>query len=55
VSDEDMKVQLARQDERLKVIEKQIAGIDRRIWGAVVMILAYVANQFLKLITLGGG
>ncbi len=40
----------ARIDERLKTVEKKVEGIDKRIWGAVFLIVAYVANQLLGLI-----
>ncbi len=54
MGDEDDKVQLARLDERVKVLEAKIGSIDTKIWGAVVLILVYVANKFLGLITIGG-
>jgi hypothetical protein len=53
MGDEDDKVLLARLDERVKVLEAKIGSIDTKIWGAVVLILVYVANKFLGLITIG--
>lgn len=54
MSDEEIRVQLARIDERMKVMEKQVSGAETKIWGAVVLILVYVANQFLGLLQIGG-
>lgn len=51
--DEDGKL-IARMDERLKAVEQKLASIDSRIWGAVVLILAYVANKFMGLLQIGG-
>ena len=42
-------------DERLKAVETKISSLDTRIWGAVVLILAYVGNKILGLLTIGGG
>lgn len=53
--DNDLEVSQARLDERLKVVEQRIASLDTRIWGAVVLILAYVGNKILGLLTIGGG
>ena len=51
--DEDGKL-IARMDERLKAVEGKLASIDSRIWGAVVLILAYVGNKILGLLQIGG-
>ena len=51
----DLEVLQGRMDERLKVVEQRIASLDTRIWGAVVLILAYVGNKILGLLTIGGG
>ena len=53
--DNELEVLQGRMDERLKVVEQRIASIDTRIWGAVVLILAYVGNKILGLLTIGGG
>ena len=53
--DNDLEVLQGRMDERLKVVEQRIASLDTRIWGAVVLILAYVGNKILGLLTIGGG
>lgn len=53
--DNDMEVLQGRMDERLKVVEQRLASLDTRIWGAVVLILAYVGNKILGLLTIGGG
>lgn len=42
-------------DERLKAAEAKLASLDTRIWGAVVLILAYVGNKILGLLQIGGG
>lgn len=54
MTDEDDKVLLARLDERVKTMEQKLASIDTKIWGAVILILVYVANKFLGLLTIGG-
>lgn len=51
--DEDGKL-VARMDERLKAVETKLSSIDSRIWGAVVLILAYVGNKILGLLQIGG-
>jgi len=51
---EDERVSIARLEERMKQVEARIASLDSRIWGAVVLILAYVANKFLGLLQIGG-
>ena len=51
----ELEVLQGRMDERLKVVEQRIASLDTRIWGAVVLILAYVGNKILGLLTIGGG
>ncbi len=53
--DNEMEVLQGRMDERLKIVEQRIASLDTRIWGAVVLILAYVGNKILGLLTIGGG
>ena len=53
--DNELEVLQGRMDERLKVVEQRIASIDTRIWSAVVLILAYVGNKILGLLTIGGG
>lgn len=53
--DNDIEVMQARMDERLKAVETKISSLDTRIWGAVVLILAYVGNKILGLLTIGGG
>ena len=53
--DNDLEVLQARMDERLKAVETKISSLDTRIWGAVVLILAYVGNKILGLLTIGGG
>lgn len=53
--DNEMEVLQGRMDERLKVVEQRIASLDTRIWGAVVLILAYVGNKILGLLTIGEG
>ncbi len=53
--DNELEVLQGRMDERLKVVEQRIASLDTRIWGAVVLILAYVGNKILGLLTIGGG
>ena len=53
--DNELEVLQGRMDERLKVVEQRIAYLDTRIWGAVVLILAYVGNKILGLLTIGGG
>ena len=53
--DNELEVMQGRRDERLKVVEQRIASLDTRIWGAVVLILAYVGNKILGLLTIGGG
>ena len=53
--DNDLEVLQGRMDERLKVVEQRIASLDTRIWGAVVLILAYVGNKILGMLTIGGG
>lgn len=45
---------VARMDERLKAVETKLSSIDSRIWGAVVLILAYVGNKILGLLQIGG-
>lgn len=52
--DKHIAVLQARMDERLKAVETKLAGIDQRIWGAVVLILAYVGNKILGLLQIGG-
>jgi len=52
--DEDLRVTQARLDERLKNVEKKVEGIDKRIWGAVALIVAYVGNKLLGVLSLGG-
>lgn len=54
MSDDDDGKLIARMDERLKVVESKLASIDSRIWGAVVLILAYVGNKILGLLQVGG-
>ena len=54
MSDEDDGKLVARMDERLKAVETKLSSIDSRIWGAVVLILAYVGNKILGLLTIGG-
>jgi hypothetical protein len=49
----DVRVTQARIDERLKSLEKKVEGTDKRIWGAVFLIVAYVVNQLLGLIGTG--
>ena len=51
--DEEGKL-VARMDERLKAVETKLSSIDSRIWGAVVLILAYVGNKILGLLQIGG-
>ena len=53
--DNELEVLQGRMDERLKVVEQRIASLDTRIWGAIVLILAYVGNKILGLLTIGGG
>ena len=53
--DNDLEVLQGRMDERLKAVEQRLASLDTRIWGAVVLILAYVGNKILGLLTIGGG
>ena len=53
--DNELEVLQGRMDERLKVVEQRIASLDTRIWGAVALILAYVGNKILGLLTIGGG
>lgn len=53
--DNELEVLQGRMDERLKVVEQRLASLDTRIWGAVVLILAYVGNKILGLLTIGGG
>jgi len=53
--DNDLEVMQARMDERLKAVETKISSLDTRIWGAVALILAYVGNKILGLLTIGGG
>ena len=53
--DNELEVLQGRMDERLKVVEQRIASLDTRIWGTVVLILAYVGNKILGLLTIGGG
>jgi hypothetical protein len=53
--DNEMEVLQGRMDERLKIVEQRLASLDTRIWGAVVLILAYVGNKILGLLTIGGG
>ena len=53
--DNELEVLQGRMDERLKVVEQRIASLDTRIWGAVVLILSYVGNKILGLLTIGGG
>ena len=53
--DNELEVLQGRMDERLKIVEQRIASLDTRIWGAVVLILAYVGNKILGLLTIGGG
>lgn len=53
--DNDLEVLQGRMDERLKIVEQRLASLDTRIWGAVVLILAYVGNKILGLLTIGGG
>lgn len=52
--DKDVRIEQARIDERLKNMEKRVDGIDRRIWGAVAIIVAYVGNKLLGLLSMGG-
>ena len=54
MSDDDDGKLVARMDERLKAVETKLSSIDSRIWGAVVLILAYVGNKILGLLTIGG-
>lgn len=54
MSDDDDGKLIARMDERLKAVESKLASIDSRIWGAVVLILAYVGNKILGLLQVGG-
>lgn len=51
--DEDGKL-IARMDERLKAVEAKLSSLDSKIWGAVVLILAYVGNKILGLLQIGG-
>ena len=53
-NDEETKILQARMDERLKAVEQKLSSIDARIWGAVVLILAYVGNKILGLLQIGG-
>ena len=53
--DNELEVLQGRMDERLKIVEQRLASLDTRIWGAVVLILAYVGNKILGLLTIGGG
>ena len=55
MADEDeTRILQARMDERLKAVESKLSSIDTRIWGAVVLILAYVGNKILGLLQIGG-
>lgn len=54
LDDDDIRVNQARFDERLKVVEKDQETLNKRMWGAVVLILAYVANKVLGLLDVGG-
>lgn len=54
MSDDDDGKLVARMDERLKAVETKLSSIDSRIWGAVVLILAYVGNKILGLLQIGG-
>lgn len=54
MADEDDGKLVARMDERLKMVEQKLSSIDSRIWGAVVLILAYVGNKILGLLQIGG-
>lgn len=55
MSDDDDGKLIARMDERLKAVEQKLSSMDSRIWGAVVLILAYVGNKILGLLQIGGG
>jgi len=52
--DGDLRVSQARLDERMKTVEKKVDSIDKRIWGAVALIVAYVVNKLLGILSLGG-
>lgn len=54
MSDDEEGKLVARMDERLKAVETKLSSIDSRIWGAVVLILAYVGNKILGLLQIGG-
>lgn len=54
MSDDEEGKLVARMDERLKAVETRLSSIDSRIWGAVVLILAYVGNKILGLLQIGG-
>jgi len=54
MADDDDGKLVARMDERLKAVEAKLNSIDSRIWGAVVLILAYVGNKILGLLQIGG-
>ena len=48
-------VRLARLEERMKVQEAKTSGIEMKLWGAVVLIVATVASKILGLLEFGGG
>jgi hypothetical protein len=55
MGDEEIRVTLARLDERMKVVEASQKSMDAKMWGAVILIVAYVGNKLLGLLQFGGG
>ena len=50
---DDLKSDLARHDERLKVVEREIKTLRNMAWGVVVSVLAFVGNKLLALLQMG--
>lgn len=48
--------------DRLKALEmradfndKRVDGLDKKIWGAIALVLAFVGNKILAVLNIGGG
>lgn len=53
--DDEIKAErYGRMDERLKAVEAKVASMEARMWGAVILIVVYVANKILGLLEIGG-
>jgi hypothetical protein len=52
--DDDARIAIARLEERMKAVEAKLGALDTRLWGAVFLIVAYVINKVMGLVTIGG-